>query len=316
MHELIAIVLFVFGIVAFGYLASLTGFLKGEVGEGLTEFAVSVGLPLLLFRTISTADLGDKIPVDLWVTYFSAVFLAWGAGFAGLKILFGRDARNAVVGGLAAAFSNLLMIGTPLSLGVYGQAGFTTLSLIIAIHLPIMMGLSIILFELARPADSQRPGIGTILLDFLRKLVSNAILVGIAAGFTWRLVGRPLPDILHRIVDVFADASVPIALFAMGMALRRFKITNNVGPVMWIASVKLAFMPAVVMCLALLLQMPPLSAKVAVLAAATSTGINPYLIASRFGTGQTVTSNAMTVSTAFAVVSTAVWLFIAEHVFA
>jgi predicted permease len=74
-------------------------------------------------------------------------------------------------------------------------------------------------------------------------------------------------------------------------------------------------MPAAALVVALLLGMPPLSAKVAVLAAAIPSGINPYLIATRFGTGQALTSNTMTTSTAFAVGTTVFWLFVAEHVF-
>jgi hypothetical protein len=48
----------------------------------------------------------------------------------------------------------------------------------------------------------------------------------------------------------------------------------------------------------LLLGLPPLVAKVAVVSAAMPTGVNPYLIATRFGTGQALASNTMTMTTA------------------
>ncbi|GHD10328.1 AEC family transporter [Tianweitania populi] len=315
MHALIETILFVFGLVALGYLAALTGFLKLDVGEALTHFAVGVGLPMLLFRTVATATFGGDTPWALWITYFSSVFIAWGVAFFTLKRAFGRDDRTAMTGGLASGFSNLLMLGIPLSLGVYGQQGFTTLSLIISIHLPIMMGLSILLFELMRPKDLHRPGMATVLLDFGRKLLSNAIVIGILAGLIWRFSGVPIPSFVMRFVDAFANAAVPVALFAMGLSLRRFGIGSHLGPVLCLVGFKLFLMPAAALVIALLLGMPPLSAKVAVLAAAIPSGINPYLIATRFGTGQALTSNTMTMSTAFAVVTTVFWLFVAEHVF-
>lgn len=315
MHALIETILFVFGLVALGYLAALTGFLKLDVGEALTQFAVGVGLPMLLFRTVATAEFGGEAPWALWITYFGSVFVAWAAGFFALRHAFGRDDRTAMVSGLASSFSNLLMLGVPLSLGVYGQQGFTTLSLIISIHLPIMMGLSILLFELMRPKGEHRPSLLSVLVDFLRKLLSNTIVVGILVGMLWRFSGQPIPELVMRFVNAFANAAVPVALFAMGLSLRRFGLGGHLGPVLCLASFKLFLMPAAALLIALLLDMPPLGAKVAVLAAALPSGINPYLMATRFGTGQALTSNAMTVSTAFAVGTTVFWLFVAEHVF-
>ena len=41
-------VLFVFGLVALGYAAGWSGYLKAQTGDGLSEFAVGVAMPLLL----------------------------------------------------------------------------------------------------------------------------------------------------------------------------------------------------------------------------------------------------------------------------
>ena len=74
-------------------------------------------------------------------------------------------------------------------------------------------------------------------------------------------------------------------------------------------------MPAVALLLAWLVGLPPLTAKVAVAAAALPSGVNSYLIAAQFGTGQALASNQMTIATAFAVVTTALWLTAAQWVF-
>lgn len=315
MAGLIETIAFVFGLVALGYLVGLFGFLKIETGEALSEFAVGIALPMLLFRTVYSADFGGAAPWALWITYFSSIFVTWGAGFLILRRMFGRDERGAVVGGLAACFSNLLMLGTPLSLGVFGHEGFSTLSLIISIHLPIMLGLSILFFEAFRPKEAKRPPVSAIVLDFGRKLFLNPIIIGIILGLGWRFSGLPMPALVSRFVNAFADASVPIALFAMGLSLRRFGIQGHLGAVMSLAGLKLFLMPAVALVVAWLLGMPPLSAKVAVLAASIPPGINPYLMATRFGTGQVLTSNTMTIGTVAAAVTTAFWLWIAQIVF-
>ena len=49
-----------------------------------------------------------------------------------------------------------------------------------------------------------------------------------------------------------------------------------------------------------------------VIAAACPTGVNTYLIATRFRTGEALSSNAITLTTALAVGTVTVWLYILE----
>lgn len=74
-------------------------------------------------------------------------------------------------------------------------------------------------------------------------------------------------------------------------------------------------MPALVLGLVWLFGLPPLTAKVAVVVAALPSGINSYLIAVQFNTGQALASNQMTIATASAVITTAFWLTVVVHVF-
>jgi predicted permease len=84
---------------------------------------------------------------------------------------------------------------------------------------------------------------------------------------------------------------------------------------MALSALKLFLMPAAALATAWLFGLPPLTAKVAVLAAALPAGVNSYLIASQFGTGQALASNQMTLTTALAVVTTSFWLAVANFLF-
>ena len=131
----------------------------------------------------------------------------------------------------------------------------------------------------------------------------------------WRCIGLPLPALAVRFVDALADIAGPLALFAMGLGLRQFGISGNVRPALALSVLKLFLMPAAALAMAWLFGLPPLTAKVAVAAAALPSGINSYLIAVQFGTGQALASNQMTIATACAVVTTAFWLSVAQAVF-
>ncbi len=60
--------------------------------------------------------------------------------------------------------------------------------------------------------------------------------------------------------------------------------------------------------------MPPVWAKVAVVAAACPTGVNAYVVAARFRTGEALASNAITISTGLAVLASTLWMTIIELV--
>ncbi|TIN49796.1 MAG: AEC family transporter, partial [Mesorhizobium sp.] len=69
-----------------------------------------------------------------------------------------------------------------------------------------------------------------VIRSFLRRLFMNPLIIGILAGLAWRITGAPLPDVAMRLVDALADTAGPVALFAMGLSLRRFGISGNVRP--------------------------------------------------------------------------------------
>lgn len=315
MSALTETVLFVFSLVALGYLAGWTGYLKAETGDALSEFAVGVAVPLLLFRTMVTADFHGAAPWALWTSYFVAVAAAWTAGHLTMTRIFGRDGAAGVVGGVATAFSNTVLLGIPFMLGVFGQPGVEILSLIVSVHLPTMMAASIILFEIFGRNGKEQVRPLVLVGQFLRKLFANPLIFGILLGLAWRFTGIPLPGLATRLVDALADIAGPLALFAMGLGLVKFGVSGNVIAALVLSGLKLFLMPAVALLMAWLLELAPLTAKVVVATAALPSGINSYLIAIQFGTGQALASNQMTIATASAVVTTAFWLWVAQIVF-
>jgi malonate transporter and related proteins len=315
MSPLTETIFFVFGLVALGYVSGWTGLLKTAIGDALTAFAVAIAVPMLLFRTLIEADFQGSAPLSLWACYFFAVAAAWACGQCVTQKVFGRDARAGVVGGVSAAFSNLVLLGLPLVQGVFGRPGLEVLSLIVAVHLPIMMAMSIALFEWANRNSAESAGVLAALTDFLKKLVSNPLIVGILAALIWRLTGFEMPSLGMRFVDALANAAGPLALFAMGLSLRRMGISGNVKAGLALSAVKLIVMPLVALGAVLVVGLPPLAAMVVVTAAALPAGVNPYLIATRFGTGQALASNVMTISTLVAAASSFLWLAVAQRLF-
>ncbi|HET7714916.1 MAG TPA: AEC family transporter [Bauldia sp.] len=318
MAQIVAIVLPVFGLIALGYLTAWSGLLRRETGEALSDFVFVIAIPVLVFRTLATAVFGGASPWGLWIAYFAVFALMWVIGTQTIRRLFARDARAGVVAGISTAYGNTVLVGIPLALAAYGDAGAVAMALIIALHLPVMMTSSAVLIVRAERRDGvahAEPGPRALLRGLGLNLVRNPLIIGLVLGALWHVLGVPLAGLPRILVDRIADVAATLALFAMGMSLRNYGIRGNVQAGLVLAALKLLLMPAIVLLVArYVVPMPPVWAKVAVVAAACPTGVNAYIVAARFRTGEALASNAITISTGLAVLSMTLWLTVIELV--
>ncbi len=153
---------------------------------------------------------------------------------------------------------------------------------------------------------------GSVLRSVAENLVGNPIIIGLAAGVAWRISGIPLSGLPADLVNRLADVAGTLALFSMGMSLKNYGIRGNVAAGLVLTSLKLIAMPALALLFARFVGLPPIATKVAVIAAACPTGVTPFLVAGRFRTGEGLASTTITVSTALAVLSVALWLKIVD----
>ncbi len=316
MQQITEIIAPVFALIACGYLVVRIGYLGAAVGDALADFVFKVGVPLLLWRSIATADFADTVGLPLvfsfWVAYFSGVIATWLLAWIWIGVIFGRDARATIVACVAAGFSNLVLLGIPLIERAYGQDGLQILFLLVSIHLPIVMFVSTIFLELAERLD----GIRHAPVDFVKisrsvakSLFYNPIIMGILAGVFWRLTGLGFGGIPGQLVNLIAQATVPLALFSLGMGLIKYGIKGNLLPASGLAAICLIILPGVVFVLATqVFVLPDLWTKVAVLAAASPTGVNAYLFATHVKTGEGLATNTIVVSMLGSVMTIPLWL--------
>jgi malonate transporter len=319
MDQIADIVVPVFGLIGIGYAITWTRLLAADTGEALADFVFTVAIPVLIFRVVATADFSGGSPWLLWLAYYIGFVVAWIVGAFLVRRLFGRDARAGLVGGISSAYGNALLIGIPLIIAAYGAEGAAAISLLIAVHLPILMTASAVLIERALVKDGLSPDAdaAAIARSLVRNLLRNPIIIGLFAGILWRLTGLPLAGPPGAIVNRIGDVAATLALFSVGMNLRRYGISGHVVlQALAVGFVKLMVMPAIVfVVVAFLVDLPPVWAKAIVVAAACPTGVNAYLVANRFRTGQALASNAITLTTALAVVTMSVWLHVVEFLF-
>ena len=126
------------------------------------------------------------------------------------------------------------------------------MALIVAVQLPVMMTAIALLMGRAERQDGVSAGHAnaTAMAKAVgRNLLGNPIIIGLFAGLLWRLSGLPLAGLPGTLVDRLADVASTLALFAMGMSLRKYGIRGNIGAGLVLTILKLVIMPALVIVL-------------------------------------------------------------------
>ena len=309
---MVAVVLPVFGLIAIGYAVAGLRLLRQESGEALADFVFAVAIPLLIFRTLALADFSGASPWLMWIPFFAVFAMNWMLGDVLIRRLFRRDARAGLVGGISSAYGNTVLLGIPLTLAAYGGDGAVPMALIVAVHLPVMMVVSSVLIERALRRDGVSEGhldAKTRARNVLVTLVRSPIIIGMLAGAAWRAFGLPFTGLPAVLAGRLADIASTLALFAMGMGLWRYGVRGKIRAGLLLSALKLLVQPALVFLLVrTIAPMPASWARVAVLAAACPTGVNAYLVAARFKTGEALASNAISLSTALAVLTISFWI--------
>ncbi|GGC44855.1 AEC family transporter [Chelatococcus reniformis] len=300
MLGIVNIVLPVFGLMLVGYIGRRLHLLADRAGDGLSDFVFVIAIPCLIFKTLATARIPLSQPWGYWIGYFAGVAVVWAAAHVVARRRFGLGHTEAVVAGFSAGQSNTLLVGVPIILKAYGEAGAVPLFLLLAVHLPVTMTAATLLAE----------GKGASLATIARRLATHPILIAIFAGSAVRML-PPLPVTVWTIIDELAAAAIPCALVGMGIALRRYGIPAGFALPGIIAALKLVIHPLIVYLLTFhVFSMPAAWAGVATLFACCPSGVNAYLLAERCRAGVAVASSAIALSTGLSIATTVAWLWV------
>ena len=272
----------VFALIAIGYAGSLSRLFSDSAHKGISEFAFSVAMPALLFRTIAVTDVPALEPLRLWGAYFGAGALTWL--LASLIAAYGlrRPAPDGASIAIGSVYGNVVMLGIPLALATFGPDAAAPMALILSVNTPLLWIAGTLHMGWAdRDAETS---LGTLALSLAADLARNPIILAILAGSLWRLSGIGLHPVPDKVLSLLAQSGVPCALVALGASLTNFQIKGQAPTLSSMLLLKLLVMPLFAWVLAFkVFALPPVAAGVVVLFAAMPTGANAYIFSAQYG---------------------------------
>ena len=310
MTDLLDVILPVFLIIGFGYLAAYFKLFDDGAVDGVMRFAQNFAAPCLLFKSVAQLDLAAAYHPALFASFYLGAFAGFALGYFGARRLFSRTAAESVAIGFACMFSNSLLLGVPITERAFGTDALTGNYAIISIHAPLLYGFGITVMELVRSKGKGLSVFGLV-LQVLRAIFMQPLVLGISAGFLVNLSGFGLPQFVGSAVNLMASTAIPSALFGLGGVLLRYRPEGDMKCIAMVCVCSLIVHPGVAYLLgrfSFALSVPDLRS--AVVTGAMAPGVNAFLFANMYGVSKRVAASSVLIGTAATIITAWAWLAI------
>lgn len=305
MQTLLDVILPVFLVIGFGYVAVWRGYFPVEGIDGVMRFTQSFAIPCLLFQAIAHIDLDTSLSPALLLSFYAGAAISFAIGIFGARLLFKRDWEDCVAIGFCCLFSNSVLLGLPIAERAYGPDALTGNYAIIAFHSPFCYGLGITVMEIVR---NRGQSAGRLVKSVSKAMFSNALVLGILAGFAVNISGVPIPGVVEDALSLIVRAALPAALFALGGVLIQYRPEGDLKAIAMVCIIALMVHPTITFMFGKSLSLNQELFRAGVLTAAMAPGFNAYIFANMYGRARRVAASAVLISTASSILTVWFWL--------
>jgi malonate transporter and related proteins len=279
----------VFGTVVLGYALARWRLFSAEAGTALVRFMYYVAIPAMLFRSLAGADLPPRIPWAYLAAFYGPALASFLFAMYVARVRFGWQRREEGIAGMAASYSNMVMLGYPLTLAAFGHTGSVPMFILLATQ-------STLLFPLVTYSIEGRGDAGFRWRD-MAKLALNPVILSLVLGVAANIGASRLPPALDHMLELLGAAGPGCALIALGIGLAQYKLGGGYRNVAQLVILKNFVYPGAVWLACRMSGVTGEWLYVAVLLAAMPTGINAFIFSSKYGIREETISKTIVVST-------------------
>ena len=294
----------VFLMMLLGMLFRKLGWIDEAFASKMNQFVFLVPLPVLVFHDLAAADIGD-----VWNFRFVAFcFLVTAASIAICAVLscFLKEKSQRGEFIQASYRSSAALLGIALTTNIYGDAGLVPLMIIGSV--PLYNIMAVVVLSLTSPAkDAPKKGLWK---STLKGIITNPIILGIAAGLLWSVLRLPFPPILEKTVSSLGDLAAPLGLIAMGATFRLDKAVGQARPAIAASLIKLVGFCVLFLPLAVRMGFRGEELVAILIMLGSATTVSCYVMAKNMGHEGTLTSSAVMLTTLFSAFTITGWLFL------
>ncbi len=294
----------VFLMMVLGLVFRKLGIFSEDLASKLNTFVFQVTLPVMLFEELATVDFSEAWDTR-FVLFCFGVTLVSIAAAAGVSLLWrDRGIRGEFI--QAAYRSSAAILGIAFITNIYGNAGMAPLMIIGSV--PLYNIMAVVVLSFFRPDRGRLDG--ALLKQTAKGVVTNPIILGIAAGLLWSALHIPMPAILEKTASSLGSVSTPLGLMAMGAAFDIKKAFGKLGPSVAAAAIKLVGFCAVFLPLAVYLGFRDEKLVAILVMLGSATTVSSYVMARNMGHDGILSSSAVMLTTLLSAFTLTFWLWL------
>ncbi len=294
----------IFLMMVLGYVLHEIGWMDDEFASKMNRFVFRVPLPVLLFGDLAAVDFA-RVWNMKFVSFCFGVTVISIAVSAGISFLWkDRSIQGEFI--QASYRSSAAILGIAFIQNIYGTAGMAPLMIIGSV--PLYNVMAVLVLSLFKPG--QRGLDRDVMKTTLWGIVTNPIILGIAAGLLWSALRLPMPQIMGKMISSVGGVTTPMGLMAMGAAFDLRRAFAKVKPAVTAAFIKLigfcaVFLPAAVR---LGFREEELVAILVMLGSATT--VTCFVMAKNMGHEGVLSSSVVMLTTLFSAFTLTGWLYL------
>ena len=289
-------------IMALGYGTRRLGWIRREEISVINKIAFRIFLPCLLYYNVYCSDLSGSFDPLLMAYAVGGVLLTFGLSL-GYTLLTEKlpERRGVMIQGMFR--SNYVIMGIPVATALLGSDQLGTVSILIAVVVPLFNMLAVVVLEVFR-GQKPKP------LHILGQIAKNPLVIGSVLGILTLAAGIRLPHILEQTIQSISAIASPLQLFLLGAFFQFSGLKTYRRELVTVSAAKLIVSPGLFLGLGALLGFRGVAFVSLIGIFASPTAVNSFTMAQQMGGDAELAGDIVVVTSAVSMLTMFLWVFL------
>lgn len=294
----------VFLLMLLGLLFRHLGWIDEEFASKMNKFVFLIPLPVKVFQDLATVDFEEAWNTKFVLFCFAVTVLSIAITALISCIWKEKSIRGEFI--QASYRSSAALLGIAFIQNIYGNSGMAPMMIIGSVPLYNIMAVVVLSFF-----GKEQKGIDKKLIaKTLKGIITNPIIIGIAAGLLWSAFQIPMPKILEKTVSNVAAVATPMGLMAMGATFDIKKAFGKIKPALTAAFIKLIGLAAIFLPIAIALGFRESELVAILVMLGSATTVSCFVMAKNMGHEGVLSSSVVMLTTMLSAFTLTGWLYI------
>ena len=291
-----------FLMMALGYGARCLGWIHREEISNINKVAFRIFLPCLLYYNVYCSDLSGSFDPLLIAYAVGGVLLSFALAL-GYTLLMEKlpERRGVMIQGMFR--SNYVIMGIPVATALLGSDQLGTVSILIAVVVPLFNMLSVVVLEVFR-GQKPKP------LHILGQIAKNPLVIGSVLGILTLAAGIRLPHILEQTIQNISAIASPLQLFLLGAFFQFSGLKTYRRELVTVSAAKLIVAPGLFLGLGALLGFRGVAFVSLIGVFASPTAVNSFTMAQQMGGDAELAGDIVVTTSAVSIPTMFLWIFL------